>query len=143
MKKLTTLLLLAALSSSAFSADETSINEMPTYRWKNSAGSNTYSDKPLNLKPALAEVVNIRTGTVTKAIVSQNLPTTAAEAQQLANQLIAEENKRAQEAHEKQKQEIRAENCKSAQINRAAAQNARNSAELIPKYEADIAKYCQ
>lgn len=137
MKKMTTLLLVAALSNAALA------NEVQVFNWKSSNGSNAYSDTPHNMLMGRSNVVNVRTGTVTPpAPAEKPVPTNAVEAQQMANEMIAAENKRLQEAAAEQAKKIKEENCKTAQMNRANAENARNKDELIPKFDEAIAKYC-
>lgn len=138
MKKISALLVLTALTSVAIADDNITI-----YNWKTAKGSNAYSDIPNNLKISGSNIVNVRTGTVTPpAVEERRIPANAMEAQQMANEMIAAENKRAQEAHAKQVQETREENCKAARMNRANVENARNKDELIPRFDAEIAKYC-
>ncbi|XXQ68050.1 hypothetical protein ACKLNO_10670 [Neisseriaceae bacterium B1] len=137
MKKLTALLLLAALSNAAIA------DEVQVFNWKTSNGSNAYSDTPHNLQMGRSNVMNVRTGTVTAPPpAAKPLPTNAVEAQQMANEMAAAENKRQQEAAAEQAKQIKEENCKTAQMNRANAENARNKDELIPKFDEAIAKYC-
>lgn len=137
MKKLTALVLLAALSNAAIA------NEVQVFNWKTSKGSNAYSDTPHKMQMGRSNVVNVRTGTITPpAPAEKPRPTNALEAQQMANEMIAEENRRQQEAAAEQARQIKADNCKTAQMNRANAENARNKNDLIPKFDAAIAQYC-
>lgn len=138
MKKLSTLFMLTMLASAVQAADT-----MPIYNWKTPSGSNAYSDTPNNLKIGGSNTINIRTGTITPPRTDEKkIPTTAAEARQLANELGAAELKRDQEAAEEQNRQIKADNCKTAQMNRANAEKALNKGDLIAKYDADVAKYC-
>ncbi|UOO81223.1 DUF4124 domain-containing protein [Uruburuella testudinis] len=120
------------------------------FTWKNHSGTNTYSDVPRNLKPAQSGRVNVRTRSVTPAVPTQPA---VAENQSLADQQkqLSEEIARQNKQVEAQNQKIEAENrrqqeanCQTARINRQFAESARvnNRADLIARYDADIAKFC-
>ncbi len=126
------------MSSSAFAA--------PTvYVWRDGRG-NAYSDTPLNLRMDYANKMNLRTHNVCAATeVKHKMPESLAERQlelakesAAASKKVEDENKRIAEANAKIKQE----NCQQARSNLNLAQNARNRDQLVPKYNADIAKYC-
>lgn len=106
----------------------------------------SYSDIPAGLKMGKCNVVNVRTGTVTPPAPAEKPATggSIAERQAALNADIAAENKRREEQAAKVAAETKAENCKAAQMNREMVDktNARNKADLIPKFDADIAKYC-
>ena len=138
MKSLFTALVLTAVASMAIAQD------VQVFSWKNSKGNNAYSDVPNNMHMGRSNVINVRTGTVTPPpmAVNNNAPITLVEAQQQLNEQIAAENKRREEEAAKRAAEIKEENCKTAKMNRANAENARNKAELIPKFDAAINQYC-
>lgn len=139
MKSVMTLTLLSLLAATASAADT------EVFSWK-SGGSTVYSDTPANMQMGRSSVVNIRTGTVTppapKEASTANL--SLAEQQALLNQKIAEQNKQIEDSNAKLAAETKAENCKAARLNLETVEktNARNKDELIPRYNADIAKYC-
>ena len=93
-----------------------------------------------------ASTINVRTRTVTPPPVAKkedpNMST--ADKQAALNKEIEEENRRKEEANKKQMEEAKKENCKAAQMNKETVTkaNAKNKDALIPKYDADIAKYC-
>ncbi|ULJ62620.1 hypothetical protein MIS46_00525 [Wielerella bovis] len=111
-----------------------------------SCGGGYYSDVPLNMKAAQCALKTSRGSTVRDAapVVAPARPLSLIEQQADLNNRIAEENRRREEESAKAAAEVKAENCKAAQMNKETVErtNARNKAELLPKYEADIAKYC-
>ena len=131
---------LAIAASSAFAAD-TSI-----FTWKQRSGARAFADTPPGLKMGQASTINVRTRTVTPPPVAKkedpNMST--ADKQAALNKEIEEENRRKEEANKKQMEEAKKENCKAAQMNKETVTkaNSKNKDALIPKYDADIAKYC-
>jgi len=93
-----------------------------------------------------SNVINIRTGTVIPpapaATPMENM--SPAEQQAIANQRIAEQNRKIEEENAKREQEAKTQNCNAARMNLDTVQksNARNKDQLIPRYQADISKYC-
>lgn len=138
MKSLFTAVVLTAIAGVAIAQD------VQVFSWKNSKGNTAYSDIPNNMQMGRSNVINVRTGTVMPPpiAVSKDTPITLIEAQQQLNEQIAAENKRREEEATKRAAEIKEENCKTAKMNRANAENARNKAELIPKFDAAINQYC-
>ena len=129
---------LAIAASSAIAAD-TSI-----FTWKQRSGA--IADTPPGLKMGRASTINVRTRTVTPPpVVKKDDPNmSTADKQAALNKEIEEENRRKEEANKKQMEEAKKENCKAAQMNKETVTkaNAKNKDALIPKYDADIAKYC-
>lgn len=138
MKKIIVLALFTTLSTMAIAED------IQVFNWKTDRGTNAYSDTPHNMQMGRSSVLNIRTGTVTppKTETKKAAPTNLVEAQAQLNEQIVAENKRREEEAARQAAETKAENCKTARMNRAFAENARNKAELIPKFDAAINQYC-
>lgn len=108
-----------------------------------------YTDRPINLKNGgNCGIFSLRTHTIdTPAITPAKEHIgggSLAEQQALLNQKIAEENKRIEEENAKRIAENKAEHCKIARMNRENAERTRphNQADLVQKYEADVAKYC-
>lgn len=136
MKKLNILLVAMVCTASAAASD------MSSYY----ACGNLYTDVPIHMQAKNCEVVSVQTGTVVqKADPSINeKPLSLAEQQAQINNQIAEQNKKIEEANLKAAADAKQENCKAAQMNRDMVEktNARNKNDLLPKYEADIAKYC-
>ncbi|MCP1659599.1 DUF4124 domain-containing protein [Neisseria perflava] len=136
-------LLLFCLSAPVLQAAE-------VYTWKNRSGSNTYSDVPNRLQPALTGKINVRTQTVSlPAAASGNTAKSGsiAEQQQQLNNKITQANKQIEEQNQKIAEAARQQkedNCKTAQLNRQFAESARanNRSALIQRYDSDIAKYC-
>lgn len=124
------------------------LTDTEVFQWKTRRGTNAYADTPRNMIMGESNVLNVRTKTVTPptptTIGGGNPNMSLADQQALLNQRIAEENKKNQEEYAKQQAETKAENCKTARMNRDMIDktNASNRAELAPKYDADIAKYC-
>lgn len=147
MKKLTATLTILALgfAANAIAAD----GKDDVYTWKKGA-TNVYSDTPRNLKlDKTNSRVNVRTQTVITLAQKPITPPSLAEQQAELNAKIAAQNKNIEAENarilaEKQKaeQEAKAQNCQLARKNRQFADSARNKDDLIPRYEADIAKYC-
>jgi hypothetical protein len=131
---------LAIAASSAIAAD-TSI-----FTWKQRSGATAFADTPPGLKMGRASTINVRTRTVTPPpVVKKDDPNmSTADKQAALNKEIEEENRRKEEANKKQMEEAKKENCKAAQMNKETVTkaNAKNKDALIPKYDADIAKYC-
>lgn len=141
MKKSVFAMLLVAVAA-AHAADAPAINPQAQVF---ECGSRSYSDIPAGLKMGKCNVVNVRTGTVTPPTPAPKPETgSIADRQAALNADIAAENKRREEEAAKMAAETKAENCKAAQMNREMVDktNARNKADLIPKFDADIAKYC-
>ena len=116
---------LAIAASSAIAAD-TSI-----FTWKQRSGATAFADTPPGLKMGRASTINVRTRTVTPPpVVKKDDP----------NMSTADK----QAALNKEMEEAKKENCKAAQMNKETVTkaNAKNKDALIPKYDADIAKYC-
>lgn len=111
-----------------------------------SCGSGYYSDVPRNMKAAQCALKTSRGSTIKTATPESapSKPMTLLEQQADLNSRIAAENKRREEENVKAAAEAKAENCKAAQMNKETVErtNARNKADLLPKYEADIAKFC-
>ena len=138
-----------ALLGTIFASAQLSAAEV--FTWKNRNGSNTYSDVPRNLKPAHANMVNVRTRSVTPAAPEQ--PAAPADGNSLADQQkqlsdeIARQNKQVEEQNKKIDEENRQQkeaNCKTARMNRQFAESARvaNRDALLQRYDADIAQFC-
>jgi len=131
---------LAIAASSAIAAD-TSI-----FTWKQRSGATAFADTPPGLKMGRASTINVRTRTVTPPpVVKKDDPNmSTADKQAALNKEIEEENRRKEEANKKQMEEAKKENCKAAQMNKETVTkaNTKNKDALIPKYDADIAKYC-
>ena len=131
---------LAIAASSAIAAD-TSI-----FTWKQRSGATAFADTPPGLKMGQASTINVRTRTVAPPpVVKKDDPNmSTADKQAALNKEIEEENRRKEEANKKQMEEAKKENCKAAQMNKETVTkaNAKNKDALIPKYDADIAKYC-
>ena len=139
MKSVIAATLLSVLAATAGAADT------EVFSWK-SGGSTVYSDTPVNMKMGQSNVVNIRTGTVTPPAPREpsieNL--SLADQQAVIAQRIANQNKQIEDANAKMVAETKAENCRAARLNLETVEktNARNKNQLIPRYNADIAKYC-
>lgn len=132
-----------ATAATAATAPTTSVKDTQVFE----CGKGRYSDMPVGLKMGQCNTVNVRTGTVTPptpAANSGDASMSLADRQAALNADIAAENKRREEEAAKMAAETKAENCKAAQMNREMVDktNARNKADLIPKFDADIAKYC-
>ena len=131
---------LAIAASSALAAD-TAI-----FTWKQRSGAQAFADTPPGLIMGRASTINVRTRTVTPPpVVKKEDPNMSiADKQAALNKEIEEENRRREEANKKQMEEAKKENCKAAQMNKETVTkaNAKNKDALIPKYDADIAKYC-
>ena len=131
---------LAIAASSAIAAD-TSI-----FTWKQRSGATAFADTPPGLIMGRASTINVRTRTVTPPpVVKKEDPNMSiADKQAALNKEIEEENRRRDEANKKREEDVKKENCKSAQMNKETVTktNAKNKDALIPKYDADIAKYC-
>ncbi|MDO5640194.1 MAG: DUF4124 domain-containing protein [Neisseria sp.] len=122
------------------------------FTWKNSNGANTYSDVPRNLKPAHANMVNVRTRSVTPAAPAQPAApadggNSLADQQKQLSDEIARQNKQVEEQNKKIDEENRLQkeaNCKTARMNRQFAESARisNRAALLQRYDNDIAQFC-
>ncbi|MDO4434074.1 MAG: DUF4124 domain-containing protein [Alysiella sp.] len=139
MKKMIFVAVLSAVSVASFAAD------VQVFNWKTDKGSNAYSDTPNNMQMGRSNVINVRTGSVTPPEPAKPAaPTNVVEAQAALNEQIIAENQRREEAAAKLAAETKADNCKTAQMNLDMVNktNARNKADLIPKYNADIAKFC-
>ena len=126
MKKVIAAGVLALLAGTAFAA------ETEVFNWRSRSGHNVYSDTPNQMQMGRSNVINIRTGTVIpptpKATPMENMSPT---------EQIEEENA-------KREQEAKTQNCNAARMNLDTVQksNARNKDQLIPRYQADISKYC-
>ncbi len=109
-------------------------------------GQGVYSDVPARMQVGRCKVISAKTGSTIQQNDAQidAKPLSLAEQQAQLNNRIMEENKKNEEAAAKLAQETKAENCKVAQMNKDMVEktNARNKADLLPKYEADIAKFC-
>lgn len=147
MKKFATVFTVFAVS---FSMGAIAADKMENvYTWKNGA-SNVYSDTPRGLKLDKSNSrMNVRTQTVITLEQKPITPPSLAEQQAELNAKIAAQNKNIEAENakmlaEKQKaeQEAKAQNCELARKNRQFAESARNKDDLIPRYDADIAKYC-
>ena len=122
------------------------------YNWKSNKGTSSYSDAPPNLKYSQqTQRVNVRTRTSAPsapAVKAASGETSLVDEQAKVNQQINEKNKEIEkknkEIEEKNKQH-EADNCKTAKLNRSFAESARtaNRADLISRYDNDIAKYCK
>ena len=125
-KTLLAALALAAVSGAAW-ADSSTV-----FTWK-TRRSTAYSDTPRNMQMGTVDTLNVRTGTISAPPTAEQPP---------ANSIA--ENKRIEEANAKAAADTKAENCKAAQMNKQTVErnNVRNKDELLPKYDADIAKYC-
>lgn len=138
MKKnlIVTIIVLASLSATAA--------DTQVYNWKDSKGNNVYSDTPRNMREGESGTINLRTGTVTAPVIEKTEPTSLIEMQAQLNEKIIAENRRREEENNRLIAETKAENCKTARMNLDTVNksNARNKDDLIPKYNADIAKYC-
>lgn len=137
-KTLLAVLALATVSGAAW-ADSSTV-----FTWK-TRRSTAYSDTPRNMQMGTVDTLNVRTGTISAPPTAEQPPANSiADQQAQLNQKIAEENKRIEEANAKAAADTKAENCKAAQMNKQTVErnNVRNKDELLPKYEADIAKYC-
>ena len=140
MKKVIAAGVLALLAGTAFAA------ETEVFNWRSRRGHNVYSDTPNQMQMGRSNVSNIRTGTVIpptpKATPMENMSPT--EQQAIANQRIAEQNRKIEEENAKREQEAKTQNCNAARMNLDTVQksNARNKDQLIPRYQADINKYC-
>ena len=147
MKKFATAFTIFAVS---FSMGAIAADKMENvYTWKNGA-NNVYSDTPRGLKLDKSNSrMNVRTQTVITLEQKPITPPSLAEQQAELNAKIAAQNKNIEAENakmlaEKQKaeQEAKAQNCELARKNRQFAESARNKDDLIPRYDADIAKYC-
>lgn len=147
MKKFATAFTVFAVS---FSMGAIAADKMENvYTWKNGA-SNVYSDTPRGLKlDKNNNRVNVRTQTLIKLEQKPITPPSLAEQQAELNAKIAAQNKKIEEQNakaladkQKAEQETKAQNCEASRRNRQLAESARNKDELIPRYDADIAKYC-
>ena len=122
------------------------------YSWKSKSGTNTYSDAPRNLKPTQANVINVRTQTVTPiapvvAAASTATPDSLADEQADLNNRMAQQNKEIEERNKKIAEENRVQkeaDCKRAQLNLSLAESARvpNREELLKRYNEDITHFC-
>lgn len=147
MKKLVTALTVIALGVSANAVANSKDPEV--YTWKKGA-TNVYSDTPNGLKlDRQNSRMNIRSQSVIRLEQKPITPPSLAEQQAELNKQIAAQNKdiEAQNAkiaaeNAKKEQEEKASRCDAARRNRQNAENARNKDELIPRYDADVAKYC-
>lgn len=137
LTKLATMVLALSLSTQALSAN--------VYVWRE-GGRNAYSDIPKNLRMDHANKMNLRTHNVRQSTeVRHKEPDSIAErrlalAQEAAerDKKVEDENKRIAEANAKIKQE----NCEQARSNLKLAESARNREQLVPKYNNDIARFC-
>ncbi len=139
MKTLTKIAVAAALVAPFAAPLFASADSSSTYY---KCGRGYYSDTPRGLKAALCSVKSVRTGGTIQTASTPARPMTLAEQQAQLNQKVAAENKRIEEANKKREADTKAENCKMAQINLQTAQGARNKGDLLPKYQADVSKYC-
>lgn len=145
MKKTLTALTAIALCASAGAWAA----EKDVYTWKNGA-TNVYSDTPYGLKlDKHNSRMNIRSQSVIRLEQKPITPPSLAEQQAELNKQIAAQNKdieaqnaKIQAENAKKEQEAKSANCEASKRNRQFAENARNKDELIPRYDADIAKYC-
>lgn len=140
MKKVIAAGVLALLAGTAIAA------ETEVFNWRSRNGHNVYSDTPNQMQMGRSNVINIRTGTVIPpapaATPMENMSPT--EQQAIANQRVAEQNRKIEEENAKREQEAKTQNCNAARMNLDTVQksNARNKDQLIPRYQADINKYC-
>lgn len=145
MKKFVTALTVVALGLSA----NTFANEKEVYTWKKGA-TNVYSDTPNGLRlDKNNNKMNVRSQSVIRLEQKPITPPSLAEQQAELNKQIAAQNKdieaqnaKIQAENAKKEQETKAANCEASKRNRQFAEQARNKDELIPRYDADIAKYC-
>lgn len=147
MKKFASTLMVCVLGLSVGAIAAPKADEV--YTWKN-GNTNVYSDTPRGLKLDKSNSrMNVRTQTTITVEQKPVTPPSLAQQQAELNAKIAAQNKNIEEqnakiAAEKLKaeQETKAQNCEIARKNRQFAESARNKDDLIPRYEADIAKYC-
>ena len=99
MKKVIAAGALALLAGTAFAA------ETEVFNWRSRNGDNVYSDTPYKMQMGRSNVINIRTGTVIPpapaASPMENM--SPAEQQAIANQRIAEQNRKIEEENAKRK----------------------------------------
>lgn len=145
MKKFVTALTVVALGLSA----NTFANEKEVYTWKKGA-TNVYSDTPNGLRlDKNNNKMNVRSQSVIRLEQKPITPPSLAEQQAELNKQIAAQNKdieaqnaKIQAENARKEQEAKAANCEASKRNRQFAEQARNKDDLIPRYDADIAKYC-
>lgn len=111
-----------------------------------SCGGGYYSDVPRDMQVGRC-TAKTSSGLVIKAAEpakAEPKVMSLAEQQAEINRQIAEQNKKQEEENAKAAATAKAENCKAAQMNKEMVEktNARNKDQLLPKYEADIAKFC-
>lgn len=149
MKKFVTALTVIAFGLSA-NALANSKNAGEVYTWKKGA-TNVYSDTPNGLKlDRTNSRMNVRSQSVIHLEQKPITPPSLAEQQAELNKQIAAQNKNIEEQNAKiaaenakKQQEEKASRCEVAQRNRQNAEKATNNKdELIQRYDADVAKYC-
>lgn len=146
MKK-TLLAMMLAAACAAHAADNKAAPASSGNAQVFACGKRSYSDIPAGLKMGRCDTVNVRTGTVTPPTPASGGPAASgslAERQAALNADIAAENKRREEEAARLAAETKAENCKAARMNREMVDrtNPRNKADLIPKFDADVNKFC-
>lgn len=147
MKKFVTALTVVALGLSGGALADGKDGEV--YTWKKGS-TNVYSDTPNGLKlDRQNSRMNIRSQSVIRLEQKPITPPSLAEQQAELNKQIAAQNKNIEEQNAKiqaenaqREQEAKTSRCEAAKRNRQNAEQARNKDELIPRYDADVAKYC-
>lgn len=121
-----------------------SASAISVYNWKEKGGITKYSDTPRGLKIGNANTMNVRTQTVVPISTARPTePTSLADKQAQLSQEIAMRNRQIEEENAKILQKNQQmEQCNNARSSRKLAEGARNRETLIPKYDAEIAQYC-